>query len=308
MNTIPPKRAFKNISLFTEEDSSPSQNPLKVSLSKITLPQTQPRRYFNSEAMEYLKASIEKEGILQPILVRPQGNVYELVAGERRYRAALSLNLSEVPVIIKHLSDQEAHLIALTENLQREDLNPLEETEGILSLLSLQLEKSEPEIISLLQHLDHLERGNIKVNSDSAHNVMGKEVIEEIFTRLGITWQSFLKNRVPLLNLPEDVLEKLRTGTIAYTKGKEISKLKNEEIRKSLLEEAIAQKLSLKQIKERIKNLIPRSEIKTNSPEVRTKNLWKRINKQKPWNWSDKQKQKKWIKLIQQLEDLFQED
>ena len=305
MSQLPPKRTFKNIALFTEDEQEKLQNPTTLPLSKIRLTKTQPRRYFDPKAMQFLMTSIQKDGILQPILVRPVGDLYELVAGERRYRAASSLNLSDVPVIIKHLSDQEAHLMALTENLQREDLNPLEETEGILSLLSLKLEKSEQEVIRLLQHLDHLERGNLKDNSDSAHNVMGKEIVEEIFEKLGLTWQSFLKNRLPLLNLPNDVLEKLRFGEIAYTKAKELAKLKEQEIRTSLLEQAIAQKLSLKQIQERIKELTAKSQEATISPQARTKDLWRQINQQKPWNWKDKRKQKKWEKLMQQLEDLL---
>ncbi len=307
MSKLPPKRAFKNIALFTDEEQDALQQSTNLPLSKICLPKTQPRRYFDSEAMQSLMASIQKDGLLQPILVRPVGDLYEVVAGERRYRAASSLKLSELPVLIKELSDREAYLIALTENLQREDLNPIEETEGILSLLSLKLEQSEEDVIHLLQHFDHLERGNLKEDSDSAHNVMGRKIIEEIFEGLGLTWQSFLKNRLPLLNLPDDVMEKLRKGQIAYTKAKAIAKLKDKEVRKDLLDEAIQQSLSLNQIKERIKELTAQTEQETIAPQTKTKELWKQINKQKPWNWTDKRKKKKWEKLMQQFEELFKE-
>ncbi len=307
MSKIPPKRDFKNIALFADEEQDNLQQPVTLPLSKIHLPKTQPRRYFDSEAMQSLMASIQKDGLLQPILVRPVGELYELVAGERRYRAASSLKLSDIPVLIKEFSDREAYLIALTENLQREDLNPIEETEGILSLLSLKLEQSEEDVIHLLQHFDHLERGNLKEDSDSAHNVMGRKIIEEIFEGLGLTWQSFLKNRLPLLNLSDDVMEKLRKGQIAYTKAKAIAKLKDLEVRTKLLDEAIQQSLSLNQIKERIKELTAQTKQETIAPQTRTKELWKQINRQKPWNWTDKRKKKKWEKLMQQFEELFKE-
>jgi ParB family transcriptional regulator, chromosome partitioning protein len=97
----------------------------------------QPRHYFDPEKLEQLVQSIAQHGILEPLLVRPlETNQYELVAGERRYRAALKLGLSEVPVVIRQLNDEEATQLALIENLQREDLNPIEETEGILQLLA----------------------------------------------------------------------------------------------------------------------------------------------------------------------------
>lgn len=305
----PPKRSFKNIALFQSAEINHNDRPLTVSLSKIRLPKVQPRKYFDSEAMKYLIASIKKDGILQPILVRPLDEFYELVAGERRYRAACSLNLSEIPVVIKELNDRDAYSIALSENLQREDLNPIEETEGILSLLSLEFEQSEKEIIRLLQNLDHLERGNIKTNSDSAHNVMGKKKVEDFFAVMGLTWQSFLKNRLPLLNLPDEIIEELRKGNIAYTKAKEIGKIKNKEKRVKLLFEAIENNLSLTQVKKKVKEIIsPIEQQQLVTPQVKTKELWKQINKHKPWNWNDKRKKKKWEKIIQQLEELFEEE
>lgn len=308
MSKIPPQRTFKNIALFTGDEPEQINQTVTLSLAKIRLPQTQPRRYFEPEAMQSLIASIQKDGILQPILVRPVGDFYELVAGERRFRAASSLQLSDIPVVIKQLPDQDAYLIALTENLQREDLNPIEETEGILSLLSLKLEQSAQDVIRLLQNLDHLERGNIKPNSNSAHNVMGKKMVEEIFGALGLTWQSFLKNRLPLLNLPNDVMEELRMGKIAYTKAKAIAKIKDKQKRIKLLKEAIQQSLSLNQIRERIREITTQTEQKTMTPQIRTKELWKQMNKQKPWSWNDKRKKKKWEKIMEQLEELFQEE
>ena len=110
-----------------------SDSQVSVSVNQISLPPTQPRRYFDSEALKQLTESIKQHGILQPLLVRlvDEGK-HELVAGERRYRAATEIGLKEVPVVIRELDDNAAFQLALIENLLREDLNPVEETEGIL--------------------------------------------------------------------------------------------------------------------------------------------------------------------------------
>lgn len=102
----------------------------KLPLSLIKPNPDQPRRIFNQAALEELSLSIKDKGLLQPLLVRPKGDMYELVAGERRFRASQMAGLKEVPVLIKDIGEREALEIALIENLQREDLNPVEEAEG----------------------------------------------------------------------------------------------------------------------------------------------------------------------------------
>ena len=87
----------------------------------------QPRKNYGKEELDELKASIKEKGVLQPILVRKKNDVYEVVAGERRLKAARALNLEEVPVFVKNVDDKEAFIIALIENIQREELNPIEE-------------------------------------------------------------------------------------------------------------------------------------------------------------------------------------
>ena len=96
----------------------------------------QPRSAFDEDALKSLSESIKEKGVLQPLLVRKKGNRYEIVAGERRWRAAQKAGLKTVPVIIKDLSDQETLEVALIENLQRENLSPIEEAEGLNSLMS----------------------------------------------------------------------------------------------------------------------------------------------------------------------------
>lgn len=307
MSKLPPKRNLRNVALFAEAEVAVSPAEATVALMKIDLPERQPRRYFSPEAMQSLITSIKQDGILQPLLVRPLGDNYELVAGERRYRAAQAVGLEYVPVTIRELTDEQAKLLALTENLQREDLNPVEETEGILELLSLKLSINPLEVISLLNRLAHKARGNVKGESEeSAHNVMGKKEIEETFSQLGLTWQSFLKNRLPLLNLPEEVLESLRSGQIEYTKAKAIATLKNQQQRKTLLAFVSEQNLSLSQIKEQIEALKSKGSEVSPTPQKTLDNTYRRVRQAQLWK-----NPKKWRKLqtlLEKIEALLQED
>jgi ParB family chromosome partitioning protein len=129
----------------------PQVTESKIKLTEIHLPASQPRRYFDPQALEELAESIKQHGLLQPLLVRPlKSGGYELVAGERRYRSAIKVGLTEVPVVVRELSDEQAWQLALIENLQREDLNPIEETEAVLALLSIKLRCDVSEVKSLL--------------------------------------------------------------------------------------------------------------------------------------------------------------
>jgi ParB family transcriptional regulator, chromosome partitioning protein len=112
-------------------DESRDQRPtLEVAVDRITPSPFQPRRSFDEAKIEELAASIRNQGIIQPLVVRPKNDGYELIAGERRWRAAMKAGLSRVPVVVRAASDHEALQLALVENLQREDLNPIEEASG----------------------------------------------------------------------------------------------------------------------------------------------------------------------------------
>ena len=113
--------------------------PQKLLLSELVANAQQPRTVFEDAALEELASSIAEKGVLQPLLVRPKGKGYEIVAGERRFRAAKLAGLTEVPVVVRDLDDRETLEIALIENLQRENLNPLEEARAFQGLLELGL-------------------------------------------------------------------------------------------------------------------------------------------------------------------------
>lgn len=273
-----------------------------ISIEVICLPDEQPRRYFDTQAMLELVESVRQHGVLQPLLVRPRlDEKYELVAGERRYRAAKEVQLAEVPVVIRELNDEEAMQLSLIENLCREDLNPVEETEGILQLLALRLSTDVANITSLLYKMKNAaEKGNV-----SRHNVMPNpeaKMVEEIFASLGLmTWESFVKNRLPLLNLPEDILSVLRQGKIAYTKAKVIARLKDEDERKELLKTAISENLSLTEIQSRLKDALPPKQ--TNERKERVENTIRQVKQARVW-----EDQKKWNrleKLLEKIEELL---
>ena len=103
---------------------------LRVDVDRITASPFQPRRTFDDAKIEELAASIRNQGIIQPLVVRRSGDGYELIAGERRWRAAMRAGLTQVPIVVREASDHEALQLALVENLQREDLNPIEEANG----------------------------------------------------------------------------------------------------------------------------------------------------------------------------------
>jgi ParB family chromosome partitioning protein len=216
------------------------------------VPSPQPRRRF--ENLEALAQSIREKGVLQPLLVRPLGDGrYAIVAGERRYRAAKMAGLAEVPVRVLDLSEKEARLLALVENLQREDLNPYEETLGVLELLSEELGKTREEVVALLHRMQNERRGK------ATQNVLGSpeaQRVEEVFRALGrMTWESFVQARLPLLGLPEDLSAPLEEGTLPYTAALELKKVKDPEARTRLLEEAKGG-LSLRELKARVREVL----------------------------------------------------
>lgn len=298
-----------NVPHFLDHLNSAEQetdNNATLSLASIVLPRAQPRRYFDPQKLTQLTSSIKEHGILEPLLVRPLTNdTYELVAGERRYRAALDAGLEEVPVVIRQLDNRKAHQLALVENLQREDLNPIEETEGILELLSMELDVTKKEVISIIDQALNAKKRELSLTENVSSQF---EKIESVMaTTSKLTTESFRTARLPLLNLPTEILEVLRTGKIEYTKARVIARVKDEQQRGKLLTEAIAQDLSLSQIKELIQQL------KTSTKEIsvekfvsqRVTNIGKRVKEVKIWD--DTKKFKKLEKLLGDIEKLLTE-
>ena len=168
--------------LFSDNsvESLGGSQSVTLPLREIEPNREQPRKTFDEKALNELADSIRKNGVLQPLLVRPmQDGSYQLVAGERRWRASRIAGLHEVPVIIREMSDEQAMEIALIENLQREDLNPIEEAEGL----------------SLLMERYHLTQ-------------------EQAAERVGMS-RPAVANSIRLLNLPEEVRDLTRSGKLS---------------------------------------------------------------------------------------------
>ncbi|MBQ2827793.1 MAG: ParB/RepB/Spo0J family partition protein [Clostridia bacterium] len=216
-------------SLFTENslEEISSSSTEKVKLVDIVPNKDQPRKKFNDESLSELADSILQHGVIQPLLVRPlSGGTYQLVAGERRWRASRMAGLKEVPVVIKDLSDEEASVIAMIENLQREDLNPIEEADGIKYLM-------------------------IKYGLTQ----------EEVSERVGKS-RSAVANSLRLLKLPESITEYVRDGIISAGHAKSLLPLEDEEKMISLCNRIIAENLSVRETEKIVKDMLTEKKAK----------------------------------------------
>ena len=202
-------------------DSPEGSRPVTVRISEIEPNRSQPRKKFDGEALEQLAASIREHGVLQPLMVRPMAGSegYQLVAGERRWRAARMAGLSEVPVIVRKLDDREVMEVALVENLQREDLNPIEEAEGYQQLM---------EVHGLTQ--------------------------EEAAERVGRS-RPAVANALRLLNLPAGVREMVRDGRLSQGHARTILSLEDSEDMTRLADEIVKKNLSVRNVEKLVKNL-----------------------------------------------------
>ena len=292
-----------------------------VSIEQIRPNPDQPRRYFGESELESLAASIEARGVLQPLLVRPLADgALELVAGERRYRAAKRAGLSEVPAVVRELSDGEALELALLENLQREDLNPVEETDAVLGLLSARLNRSVTEVSSLIRVLRDEERGRtpagetakdgvgnnvVTSEGESGNNVVTKDertVITDLFTSLGkLTVSSFYTHRLPLLKLPDTLLDATRSGQLHYSKARELAKVADVKARDDLLRRTLEDDLSLTELKALI------GEISGTGDDATGERLTKLKRNLTPKRWArlSKRDKARAEKLLEELEALI---
>ncbi len=286
-------------------DVKEEQTTTTAPIGKIKLNPNQPRRYFDPQKLEELSRSIQELGILEPLLVRtlPDGK-YELVAGERRYKAAQLAGLTEVPVVIREMDDITTSKVQLVENLQREDLNPIEETEGILELLSIELGVSSNEIISILNSAANAKKRKLELTENVFRQL---ETVESILEGIGkFSAESFRVSRIPLLNLPGYILEALRQGKLEYTKARAIAQLRDEETRKQLLEDALAYNLSLNEIKRKIKEIEQQSKSETPSIKDQVDDTFRRFKQSKVWD--DPKKKVKVEKLLAQLDALMKNE
>ena len=205
--------------LFREEAVHKEDQVQQIAVAKILMNPFQPRKRFDEEAIEELAQSIREHGIIQPIIVRQNGKKYEIVAGERRYRAAKQAGLTDVPVIIKDFNEQQMMEVAILENLQREDLTPIEEAEAYNSLIE-------------------------KLNFTQ----------EDLAKRLGKS-RPHIANLIRLLQLPEDIRELVNEGQLSMGHGRALLGLKNKRRIPEVAQKVLRDHLNVRQLEKYIQDI-----------------------------------------------------
>ena len=215
-------RAEKNSKNEDEKTEDPKQKVDKnertgggidyIDINDIKPNSNQPRKTFDEDKLNELAASIEEHGLIQPLVLRKAEKGYEIVAGERRWRAARKIGIREIPCIVRELTDEENMLLAIIENMQREDLNPIEEAEGIRQMI---------ETYGLTQ--------------------------EEVSKSVGKS-RPYIANSLRLLRLPETVRKYVEDGSLSTGHAKAIAAVSDEKKQIELAEVAIRDGLSVRQL------------------------------------------------------------
>lgn len=185
---------------------------LYIDINDIKPNVNQPRKAFDEEKLEDLAASIKEHGLIQPVVLRSVGTGYEIVAGERRWRAARKAGVKEIPCIVRELSDEENMLLAIIENMQREDLNPIEEAEGINQMID-----------------------TYGLTQDDVSRSVGKS-------------RPYITNCLRLLKLPEDIQRFVADGQLSAGHARAIVSAGSKEKQIALAQRAVKEGLSVRQI------------------------------------------------------------
>ena len=213
--------ATENVEIVTDNDKI-----VEIALDEIKKNPYQPRTYFNEEKLNELKESIEKNGLLQPIIVKKAVKGYYIIAGERRYKAFELLGRKEIPAIIKEMTDEEMMVFAVLENLQREDLSALEESESYKNLMDK---------MSLTQ--------------------------EELAKKLGKS-RPYIANSLRLLKLPTEIKNKLEQGLISTAHARTLLSLKTKKAMEEVCALVVERKMSVRELEEYVAKLLKPKEVK----------------------------------------------
>lgn len=223
-------------------ENKPAKNSNLIAVEDIEPSKYQPRTEFDKEALDALVASIKEKGVLQPLLVRRQGNKYELIAGERRWRASKLAGLKEVPAIVKELNDKEVLEVALVENLLRENLSAIEEAEGFQRLID---------------EFSHTQ--------EALSQIVGKS-------------RSHIANMLRLLTLPDEVKLLVKEGKISAGHARALVGLDNAA---SLAQNIIAKDMSVRQVEDLVaKQKEPKKEKAAKVKDEDLENIEKDLNRE----------------------------
>ena len=192
-----------------------------IDINDIKPNSNQPRKTFDEEKLEELAASIEEHGLIQPVVLRKAGKGYEIVAGERRWRAARKVGIKELPCIVKELTDEENMLLAIIENMQREDLNPIEEAEGLKQMID-----------------------TYGLTQEQVSKSVGKS-------------RPYIANCLRLLKLPEAIIGYVSAGELSAGHAKAIAGVDDEEKQIRLADDTVKHGWSVRQLEKMIREEKP---------------------------------------------------
>ncbi|MGM8365461.1 ParB/RepB/Spo0J family partition protein [Virgibacillus sp. W0181] len=214
------KRLGKGINaLFPDIEDTDDELIQEIQITECRPNPYQPRKTFHADAIEELKESILEYGIIQPLVVRKSIKGYEIVVGERRYRAAKEAGLETVPVVVKELTDSKMMELALLENLQREDLSPIEEAQAYTNLMT-----------------------ELKITQEELSNRLGKS-------------RSHIANMTRLLSLPEQVIAHINNGELSMGHGRTLLGLKDKNTLNTVVKKIIKENLNVRQVEKLIDDL-----------------------------------------------------
>lgn len=216
--------------LLSESPATVSENLLELDIDLIEPSPTQPRSHFNENRLEELAQSIKANGIVQPLLVRRNDGRYQLVAGERRWRAAQKAGLQKVPAVVRDIPDDKMLELALIENIQRQELNAIEEAHAYKGLI---------ETLGLTQ--------------------------ETVAQRVGRD-RSFITNYLRLLRLPEEVQQMLVEEKLSVGHARALLGIDDQEIQKQLAKNIVERTLSVREIEKTVKKIIGRESLTESAP------------------------------------------
>lgn len=194
------------------EQELPEGSLRYIDINEIKPNASQPRKNFDEDKLEELAESIDQHGLIQPIVLRAAKHGYEIVAGERRWRAARMVGLKELPCIVKELTDEENMLLAIIENMQREDLNPIEEAEGLKQMID-----------------------TYGLTQEQVSRAVGKS-------------RPYITNSLRLLKLPEKLRYMTSEGSLSMGHARALAAIKDEDLQIRLAEKAVKEGLSVRQI------------------------------------------------------------
>ena len=204
-------------SLLRDEDFITDENLLTVDLDKLMTREDQPRKSFDDDSLKELANSIKADGVIQPIVVRKVDDRYEIIAGERRFRASKLAGLEKVPVVVKNVTDRKARELALVENIQREDLNPIEEAISLKTLME-----------------------EYKLTQQELSDIIGKS-------------RSYIANNLRLLNLSDHIKEYLIRGELSPSQGRTLLSLETEEERNKYLDKLLVKEVNIRDVEKKAK-------------------------------------------------------